>query len=738
MASKLFGRRGTVSHKANNNLQNFIAPDTTQVSTSTISSSDYARRCKELMALAKDLRGLGAENLKFLDLPSITVIGGQSAGKSSLVEAVSGITVPRDSGTCTRCPMECNMSSSTASWSCNISLRIDYDSRSSPRETPDTIPFGSTITNPADVEIWLRRAQAAILSYPCSHEELYTKTKEELRAEDDQRPLFSKNSVVVDINDPDVTDICFIDLPGLIQNDREEVLLVVRELVVSRIESDNTLILVTLPMTEDLKNQEAARLAHNADPNGERTIAVLTKPDMLTKGNLGLRKTWTNILEGRTERLTHGYYCVRLPNDDERLQHIPNVKAEERAMEFFKSTEPWSRITDRSRFGVNNLTTFLSGLLIEKIELNLPILRQQLSDLVADYTNRLERLPPPPNNDSAAEVLLRINAFVQEYTAAVLGNGEKKLAQDCRRYYRQFSVDIRKTCPQFIPFVQSGNPLDYNQGPPAEPWDDDLPSPYSNHQSAGVIHNLVDVRRVVRSSVAWELPTYTPYSATEELVGQRTEQWREPSLRCFDNIVTTSHKFLGDLTKKHFNQFSALEEYIRQVHRHWICILLADGTFRTIIDTEINRYRVLALDTLEKVLEIESQPLFTHNKNLFIAESKKWKAHYLGRRTPYQYHDETEEYDEELTLMAKVRAYWQIAYQRIVDYVPLTIEHEFNRRLVEGLHHALLGTLVKGEDVEGRMRRLLAENPEISNKRSSLRDQLKKLNEIQRRFEQLQ
>jgi hypothetical protein len=37
-----------------------------------------------------------------IDLPLIAVIGSQSAGKSSLIESISGITLPRSSGTCTR------------------------------------------------------------------------------------------------------------------------------------------------------------------------------------------------------------------------------------------------------------------------------------------------------------------------------------------------------------------------------------------------------------------------------------------------------------------------------------------------------------------------------------------------------------------------------------------------------------------------------------------------------------
>ncbi|KAF7305465.1 hypothetical protein HMN09_00799200 [Mycena chlorophos] len=745
-----FLRRGTFSRNRNNNSQSRGGNGSTsttggapvdrrgQAGTSAIASGDYARRCRELMELSKDLRALGAT--KYIDLPSITVIGGQSAGKSSLVEAVSGITVPRDSGTCTRCPMEINMSTSAMSWSCKISLRLDHNTDGT---EPLTVPFGGTITNRNEVELWLRRAQAAILSPHLAHDVFYTKTRAELAdMDDDQRLKFSHNSIVVEVNDPHLTDLSFIDLPGLVQNDTDEVVQTVRNLVVSRIASSKTLILVTLPSNEDHDNQAAARLARDADLDGSRTIAVLTKVDMIPEGSLGLRKHWEDVLEGRKRPLKHGYYCVRLSDDAERRSGISRDEAERRATEFFDANLPWSQIADRSRFGVKNLATFLSTLLIERIEANLPSLRKQLAELIRKCTAELEGMPaPPPTQDATAEVLRRVTAFYEQFAAAVSGTGQKELAQKCRRHYRQFSINIRGTCPQFIPFVhRSGGASDYQQGPPAEPQDYDLPAlvvsddATADSDAASLVEeialpsyvaDLTRLRTVIRDSVAWELPTYTPFAATEVLVGHSTKDWREPSLRCFRHIVETSQEFLNELIASHFSQFSLLQEYIQSV-------TLA----------EINGCKAEALETLERILKIETQPLFTQNVNLFVAETKKWHAHYMSRRSPYHsaphyLAPETDEYAEELTLMSKVRAYWQIAYQRVIDYIPLTVDHEFNQRLAESLHGALLLQLVEGENVEGRMKELLAEDPQISERRSALESRLEKLREIQMRLDAL-
>jgi len=105
-----------------------------------------------------------------LDIPVIVVLGSQSAGKSSLIEAISGITLPRASGTCTRyltcllpsltcisrtlshtrrCPTECQLSHSTEPWRCVVSLRMVTDENGvdldHPTESNLVIPFSISL-----------------------------------------------------------------------------------------------------------------------------------------------------------------------------------------------------------------------------------------------------------------------------------------------------------------------------------------------------------------------------------------------------------------------------------------------------------------------------------------------------------------------------------------------------------------------------------------------------------------
>lgn len=74
----------------------------------------------------------------------------------------------------------------------------------------------------------------------------------------------------------------------------------------SFIEKPNTLILALSPANTDLANSDSLKLAKEVDPQGDRTIGVLTKIDLMDEGTNAME-----LLEGTVYPLKLGYYAVK-------------------------------------------------------------------------------------------------------------------------------------------------------------------------------------------------------------------------------------------------------------------------------------------------------------------------------------------------------------------------------------------------------------------------------------------
>ncbi|KAF8839207.1 hypothetical protein BDN67DRAFT_970437 [Paxillus ammoniavirescens] len=725
-----------------------------------LSSTEYARRGKELMRLINNLRSMGADTM--IDLPSIVVIGGQSAGKSSLVEAVSGVNVPRDSGTCTRCPMECSMSSSAKTWSCTIKLRFDYDSSGRPLVRSKEVAFGAPITNRDDVDIWLRRAQAAILNPHTPSENFHKKTVTELRTINSTSSLkFSRNIVAVAIEDPDAIDLSFIDLPGLIQNEEQEIIDLVQELTVKAISRPNTIILTTIPMSDDMQNQQSVRLAREADPSGERTIGVLTKPDTLGQGAVSARRLWLDVIEGREHTLKHGYYCVRLPDDAQRAQRLSRIAFQKLAAEYFDKTPPWSEATDRGRFGIPAFVSDISALLVKHIEKSLPKLKQDVDRLLASCLEDLSALPAPLSSDPQIEVLGKVNDFCAAFKSVVDGTGsDKRLAQRNRALYATFKKDIRGTAPDFRPFE---NPKDYTPFDTLEP-DETLGDRDPGVQTMG----LSEIRQTIKDSIAWELPNNLPYEAKARLISQFTSLWTAPAERCLTAINEVLDDVIQGLIETHFGRFKVLQELVSDL-----------------ISPDVDEAKSRARGAMKETLELEDRPNYTQNIHYLQSLREKWLSKYrLGRKNPNQYQlpnpvgasstpqpsyhvsnaianalsylsqagyqgltaddltrlrpQNPDAFEDELIVMADVRAYFHVAYKRVIDHIPLKIEHSLHQALAGKLSVTLLQSLIIDTTARGdfaeRMAELASEDPVVALKREHLQARRARLHEYRRKL----
>nr|VWO97017.1 Vacuolar protein sorting-associated protein 1 [Ganoderma boninense] len=530
-----------------------------------ILNSRYASARRELLELVRDLHALG--HAKALDVPQIAVIGKQSAGKSSLVEAVAGVsslpssssiaalinmnalayahrstspvtrgrvpgTVPvipiplsrplRLTMVTSSCPMECTLLTSSEKWSCSISLRGDGINTA----------FSPEITTKADVELWIRRAQAAVLCPHLSRDRFKSMSRETIKqvsdhTADSEVKRFSNTVVEVKILDPDGTDLVFVDLPGLIPNADDEIVKQVEDMVNEYISQPSTIILVTVPAEDDLENQKAMKLAKDADPDGQRTIGVVTKADKIGAGETGRQKAWRDIFAGsaKEHKLSLGYYAVRLPTDEERARQVTPAQARVQAARVFDTVAPWKDV--KALPGPLGWGTHANA------SPGIPRLKAAVDQLLASCLADLAKLPARPQVDSATEIVMLAQRFCKAVEQTVDGTSDdKSFVHESRTRYRALKRAIRCTAPDFRPFE---NPAEYGR-PPAplsqRREDDfvDLPlvptagpesegvleysrsatpvsriSPVPSEtdpEEEGVVMGVLDVRRVIQECVA--------------------------------------------------------------------------------------------------------------------------------------------------------------------------------------------------------------------------------------------
>ncbi|KAJ3981520.1 P-loop containing nucleoside triphosphate hydrolase protein [Lentinula detonsa] len=576
---------------------------------SNLSNTVYAARRKELLALINQLRSVGAQN--DLDLPRITVIGNQSAGKSSVVEAISGITVPRDAGTCTRCPMECRLLSSTNDWNCRISIRNEFDCDGNRlREVAEKI-FIEKITKKSEVELALRKAQFAVLNPEISWTSILAASAEELKTMGNAKYVpFSQNVVCVDLEGPELTDLSFIDLPGLIQNAEPEVVQLVEDMVVSHIRG-NCIILVAVPMTDDIENQKALRLASQEDKDGRRTIGVLTKPDMLTTGSTKVARLWLDVLEDRRHPLRHGYYCTRRPDDDERSAGIAQKQAREAEEKFFKTTIPWCQSTSPTRFGTQNLVFTLSRLLVQVINDNLPKIREDTAKQLSDCCKELARIPPPISDEPATYMLSLVTSFCSEFQTLVRGRADSaELIRLHRQSYGTFKTTIRKTAPSFVPFEANQTVTDFDNC-----LDDEENDPIAKVSAIAISSmNLTEVRNHVNRCLARELPNNIPYEAKASLILRFQTSWPKAVDDCFRGVETDTLQILNKMMEQYFGRFTLLHSHMKNF-------------VKTLMDEHKERCNVV----LKATIETEQMP-FTQNGHYLESCQQGWLSKYKAVR----------------------------------------------------------------------------------------------------------
>ena len=406
----------------------------------------------QAIALITQLREAGAD-LDF-DLPRLLFVGKQSAGKSSLVEALTGIALPRAHRTCTRCPIEVvttkkGLKKDLQTVMCEISLRVVSSENSVVVVHPVCCV---EVTEDVDVATLIQDAQTQLLG---------------MNDDGLGQQLFTKNAVIVQISGPNCEDLALVDLPGLIQSQEEkenEVYIErVEGLVREYMEKENTVIVQCIASDEDVENQKIFTLARNADPEGLRTIGVLTKPDKIEKGT---EDDIVAILSGKTYNLAKGFFVVRNPNKEE-LDSLRSSKSttygkgREIETKFFESHDIGRKLHKASpeRCGSTNLLKQLSMMLKLMIDEQVPLIKKMAQELVENTKTQLDDLGKVI---SVSESRRALNDAIRDFSA--MSSERIRSSGDQKSLWQQLRCILENSRQHFhraIPTFDVGGTLAY-------------------------------------------------------------------------------------------------------------------------------------------------------------------------------------------------------------------------------------------------------------------------------------
>ena len=125
--------------------------------------------------------------------------------------------------------------------------------------------------------------------------------------------VFSEDVLKIEVQGPHEDYLTIIDVPGIFrtttQGTTKDDMVMVRDLVKRYIRDDRTIILAVLPSNVDIATQEILELAEDYDKNGERTLGVLTKPDLVLEPSA--QAAVCDLVQGKKRPLTLGYFLVR-------------------------------------------------------------------------------------------------------------------------------------------------------------------------------------------------------------------------------------------------------------------------------------------------------------------------------------------------------------------------------------------------------------------------------------------
>ncbi|KAH7054848.1 P-loop containing nucleoside triphosphate hydrolase protein [Linnemannia elongata] len=297
---------------------------------------------------------------KMVTIPQIAILGDQSSGKSSVLEAITKLSFPRNIETCTRFATQVSLRQGDTH---HMSASIDGESEFNDKYR----------THDSNWDV--HDAVTAANEILCANSEISEKVLE------------------ITISGPTLSPLTIIDLPGYINTtiDGQDKTIVqtIRTINTRYIKDNRTIILAVVPANVDLNNIFVLGEAERYDQNNERTIPIVTKPDAIEQD---LLPNLIQTIMNKRKFMKLGYLVMR--NSSYKDIDMPWDDARQLEEEFFKSSPLWLQVPDANK-GRVSVKTFLGELLYNHIKKELPFLKKDILDLVFKCDKEIADLGSP-------------------------------------------------------------------------------------------------------------------------------------------------------------------------------------------------------------------------------------------------------------------------------------------------------------------------------------------------------
>ncbi|XP_066446317.1 dynamin-1-like protein isoform X2 [Eleutherodactylus coqui] len=413
-----------------------------------------------------------------IQLPQIVVVGTQSSGKSSVLESLVGRDLlPRGTGIVTRRPLILQL------------VHVSSDER---RKT-------SGEENGVDVEEWGKFLHTKNKIYT-DFDEIRQEIESETERISGNNKGISPEPIHLKIFSPHVVNLTLVDLPGMtkvpVGDQPKDIEIQIRELILRYISNPNSIILAVTAANTDMATSEALKISRECDPDGRRTLAVITKLDLMDAGTDAM-----DVLLGRVIPVKLGIIGVvnRSQLDINNKKSVSDSIRDEYG--FLQKKYP--SLANRS--GTKYLARTLNRLLMHHIRDCLPELKTRINVLAAQYQSLLNSYGEPVD-DKSATLLQLITKFATEYCNTIEGTAKyietSELCGGARICYI-FHETFGRT-------LESVDPL------------------------GGL--TTIDILTAIRNATGPRPALFVPEVSFELLVKRQVKRLEEPSLRCVELV----------------------------------------------------------------------------------------------------------------------------------------------------------------------------------------------------------